>query len=166
MKYLTLIRHAKSDGTHFGDKDIERELNRKGRRDAPKMGMKLNELNFKPNKIYVSPAERTKETNALLVEQLEYPLGEVDIEEGLYEASIGSLLSFINELDDSYHDVAIIGHNPSITYLSEYLTGEEIGNVPTCGVIRMKFEVSDWELLSKGLGDLIYFIYPEMFDFE
>ena len=166
MKYLTLIRHAKSDWSVSGQKDIDRELNLRGKRDAPKMGMKLNELNLKPGKIYISPSARTKETSGFLVEQLEYPLGEVNIVDELYEASVGSLLEFVNQLDDQFHDVAIIGHNPSITYLAEYLTGEEIGNVPTCGTIRMKVDLPEWQMISKDTADLIYFVYPKMFESE
>lgn len=162
MKYLTLIRHAEAQEPVTGQKDLERSLNRWGEINAPKMGVKLNELKLKPTKVYVSPAMRTTETSNLLIEQLDYPLGEVEIEALIYEASVGSLLNFVNSLDDSDHDVVIIGHNPSISYLCEYLTGEVIGNVPTCGVVRMKFNVDGWELISKDNGDLIYFLYPKM----
>jgi len=164
MKYITLIRHAKSDWSLTDQKDIERTLNLRGKRDAPVMGKKLFDLNLLPNKIFVSPAERTRETCNLLVEQLDYPLGEVNEVDEIYEASVGSLLNFINRLDNQFHDVAIIGHNPSISYLTEYLTGTEIGNVPTCGVIRMKFDFEDWELISKDTADLIYFIYPKQLE--
>lgn len=164
MKYLTLIRHAESHDVSPGQKDLERNLNRWGEINAPKMGVKLNELKLKPSKVYVSPATRTKQTSNLLVEQLDYPLGEVELEELLYDASVGSLLNFVNSLDDSDHDVTLIGHNPSISYLCEYLTGEVVGDVPTCGAVRMKFDVSDWSLVSKDLGDLIYFVYPKMLE--
>jgi len=166
MKYLTLIRHAQTEPAQAGQKDIDRVLDRKGQRDAPKMGVKLNELNLNPNKIYISNSVRTVSTSNLLVEQLEYPLGEIEQDEVLYETSVGSLLAFVNKLDDSVHDVTIIAHNPSISYLSEYLTGEEIGGVPSCGVVRMKFDLTEWKLLSKDSGDLIYFVYPQMFDFD
>ena len=164
MKYLTLIRHAQSESLQLGQKDFDRNLDRVGEMNAPKMGVKLKELKLKPNRVFISDSVRTQTTSQLLVEQLDYPLGEVEQSELLYETSVGGLLTFVNNLDDSLHDVTIIAHNPSITYLVEYLTGEAINHVPTCGVVRMKFDVLEWNLLTKDLGDLIYFVYPEMLE--
>lgn len=165
MKYITLIRHAKSDWSNTGESDFDRDLNARGRRVAPKMGRKLNELNLRPNKIYSSTAKRARETSNLLVEQLDYSLGEVNYVDELYEASIRTLLDFINKLDDQFHDVTIVGHNPSISYLTEYLTGEPVDNIPTAGVVRLSFKFDEWKLISQKTSELIYFIYPKEFDF-
>ena len=165
MKYISLIRHAKSEDAILNQSDFDRDLNEQGRRVAPKMGKKLNELNLKPNKVYCSSAKRAVETSNLMIEQLEYSLGEVNFVNDLYEASVRSLLDFINKLDDQFHDVVIVGHNPSISYLIEYLTGDHINNLPTCGVVRMSFRLDEWKLLSQNTGEQIYYIYPKEFDF-
>ena len=165
MKYLTFIRHAKSDWTNPGQTDFERGLNARGTRVAPKMGRKLKELEFHPNKIYCSSAVRTKETASLLVEQLDYPLGEVNYTKDLYEASVRTLFEFVTKLDDQFHDVAFIGHNPSMTYLAESLTQAVLDNIPTCGVVRMSFPFDEWKMVSQATGNLIYYIYPKEFDF-
>lgn len=161
MKYLTLIRHSKSDWSVMGLNDFERSLNRRGETDALKMGKKLKELNLKPNKIYCSSAVRTTRTAELLVEQLDYLLGEVNYSDDLYEASVRTLLGFVNQLNDQFHDVTIISHNPAITYLAEYLTGEALGHVPTTGVVRMSFGFDEWKLISEKTAELVYFIYPK-----
>ena len=165
MKYITFIRHSKSEGIVSEQSDFDRDLNERGKRVAPKMGRKLKELNLNPNKIYCSSAKRAIETSNLLIEQLDYSLGEVNFVDDLYEASVRTLLDFINKLDDQFHDVVIVGHNPSITYLVEYLTGEPIDNVPTTGVVRVSFSFDEWKLISQKTAELIYFIYPEEFDF-
>ena len=165
MKYLTFIRHAKSDWSNHGQDDFDRVLNGRGKRVAPKMGSKLQELKFHPNKIYSSTAVRARLTSELLVEQLDYPVSEVNYVDDIYEASTRSLLNFINNLNDQFYDVAIIGHNPSLTYLCEYLTGEVIGNVPTTGIVRVRFDFDEWKMISEKTAELIYFIFPKKFDF-
>lgn len=165
MKYITFIRHANSDETTSGQSDFDRDLNERGKRVAPKMGRKLRDLNLNPNKIYSSSAKRAKETSNLLVEQLDYSLGEISFVDDLYEASVRTLLDFINKLDDQFHDVVIVGYNPSITYLVEYLTGEPIEDMPTTGVVRTSFAFDEWKLISQKTAELIYFVNPKEFDF-
>jgi phosphohistidine phosphatase len=162
MKYLTLIRHAKSDWSLGNQKDFDRKLNDRGLRDAPRMGFKLNQLSFNPEKIYCSPAKRTTETVELLLEQLPYPIDNVEFVESIYEASVKTLFELCTNLKNDLSDVAFVGHNPSTTFLAEYLSAEILENVPTCGVIRISFDTNDWALISKGSGKLEYFLYPKM----
>jgi phosphohistidine phosphatase len=160
MKYLTFIRHAKSDWSNTGQKDIDRPLNSKGLRDTPKMGGKLKEMGFEPEKIFASISMRTRMTAELLVEQLNYNQ-EVEYCEEIYEASVRSLFDFISLIPNQLNDIAIIGHNPTLTYISEYFSNEVLEHVPTCGVVRIAFDLEEWALLTKGGGKLIYFISPE-----
>ncbi len=165
MKILTFIRHAKSDWSNPGQKDFDRPLNEVGYRIAPKMGVKLRELNLKPEIIFCSPAMRTKQTAELLVEQLEYDLDSIIFSEEIYEASTRNLSDLISGLDEAKTDIAFIGHNPSFTYICEYLTGQVLDNIPTCGVVRIIFDVQNWNLISKDMGKIDYFVYPEMFNY-
>jgi phosphohistidine phosphatase len=162
-KLLILIRHAKSDWSDVGQKDIDRELNRRGHSDAPRMGRKLAEMNLKPDLIVSSPSRRTTLTTQYICEQLSYPLENVDFQEDIYEASVRTLLRLVNELDNSLQTVFIVGHNPGFTYFSENLTGKEIGNIPTCGIVELAFELEDWALVSQNTATLKSFIYPKMF---
>ncbi|HPI80787.1 MAG TPA: histidine phosphatase family protein [Cyclobacteriaceae bacterium] len=43
MKYLYLIRHAKSSWDNLEISDVDRPLNERGLRDAPYMGKRLKE---------------------------------------------------------------------------------------------------------------------------
>lgn len=162
MKYtLYLLRHAKSDWSVGGQKDIDRELNNRGHNDAPRMGRKLYELEVNPDKIICSPSKRTKLTLEYVCEQLKYDLSKVEYNDEIYEASVRSLLLVINNLEDNIKSVMLVGHNPGFTYLAEYLTKKEIGNVPTCGALRLDFEVDSWKEVSSGLADLKWFISPK-----
>jgi phosphohistidine phosphatase len=162
MKKLTFIRHAKSDWSMGNQKDFDRKLNDRGLRDAPRMGFRLNEMGFNPQMIFCSPAQRTTETVELLLEQLKaYPIEKVEFVEQIYEASVRSLFEFVNAISNDFDDVAVIGHNPALTYLAEFLTNEVLENIPTAGVVQMIFPFDDWKMLSKGTGNLEFFIYPK-----
>jgi len=162
-KTLILIRHAKSDWSNSGEKDFDRSLNQRGHMDAPRMGGKLHEMGIVPDQIVSSPALRTTLTAEYICEQIKYPFEKVDFQEDIYEASVRTLLKVINELDDKHKTVIIIGHNPGFSYLAEYLTGTEVGDVPTCGIVELNIEFDKWALVSQHTATLKSFIYPKMF---
>lgn len=164
MKNLVMLRHAKSDWTSPGQKDFDRTLNARGHRVAPRMGHKMNELEVHVDVILSSPAERAKLTAEYVAEQLNYDTSEIEYVEEIYEASIRSLLELVNNVDEEYDTVMMVGHNPSFTYLAEYLTGDEIGNMPTCGAVSINFEVTSWKEVSQNSGALNWFIFPKQFE--
>lgn len=162
---MYLLRHAKSDWTNPSEKDFDRGLNARGMRVAPKMGKKLTDLGVVPDAVISSPANRAKSTAEFVTEQLEYDLENIIYNEEIYEASVRTLLKLVNELDNEYDKVILVGHNPAFTYLTEYLTDAEIGNIPTCGCVALKFHTNEWGEVSKSTGDLEWFIFPAQFDF-
>jgi phosphohistidine phosphatase len=162
-KTLILIRHAKSDWSNSGDRDFDRPLNNRGNMDAPRMGGKLKEMDIFPDLIVSSPALRTTLTTEYICEQIKYPFDQVDFQEDIYEASVRTLLKVVNELNDKYNTVVIVGHNPGFSYLAEYLTGTEVGNIPTCGIVELNIEFDKWSLVSQHTATLKNFIYPKMF---
>ncbi len=164
MKNLIMLRHAKSDWSNPGQKDFDRTLNARGHRVAPRMGHKLHELGVHVDAVVSSPAERAKLTAEYISEQLNFDTSEIEFKEAVYEASIRTLLEVVNGLDEEYDTVMLVGHNPSFTYLSEYLTGAEIGNIPTCGAVRIEFELTSWKEVSQNTGTLKWFVYPAQFD--
>src|SRR3954471_12470366 len=102
-KKLFLTRHAKSDWSVQGQKDFDRDLNSRGRVDAPRMGKKLDEMGVKPDLIISSPALRAKLTTEFIAEQLRYNDGNIQFNEEVYEASLRTLLSIINNIEDVHN---------------------------------------------------------------
>ncbi len=163
-KTLYLIRHAKSDWSIPGQRDFDRSLNNRGLHDAPLMGRVLKELQVKPDLIYSSPAERAKRTAEFISEQISYSIEKIKFEDEVYEASPRTLLRMINNIDNSYKSVMFFGHNPTFTYLAEYLTKQDIGNIPTCGAVKITFDFDEWAMVSEGNGNLIWFEFPKKQD--
>lgn len=165
MKTLYFLRHANSDSI-VGVKDIDRPLNKIGHRVAPKMGRELFKMDEIPNAVFCSSAERTRETASYVCEGLKIDESTVKFDDEIYEASTRTLLKVINEFSDDLDSIMLIGHNPSISYLLEYLTDEIIGNVPPCGIVKIIFSMDSWSEVSKSTGMLKWTVYPEQFGYE
>jgi phosphohistidine phosphatase len=163
QRSLYIMRHAKAEEAHGDLHDKDRELTAKGQQEALIMGTQLARQGFMPEYIYTSVANRTKHTAGLVSDVLKVASANVIEEEELYNSSIRSYLSFINKIDASIKTVLLIGHNPTVSYLAEYLCKAEIGLMPTAGLCLLQITVPSWKEISKESATLLDFIYPEKF---
>ena len=72
MKNLLLMRHAKSSFEDNQASDFERGLNKRGEKDAPRMGKLLKEKDLVPDLILCSKAVRTAKTAEIVAEKSGY----------------------------------------------------------------------------------------------
>ena len=162
MKTIYFNRHAKSDWSHDDLRDFDRPLNNRGFRDAPKMGERLKQRGEKIDQFISSPAKRAITTARLMADKYNFPVDEIKEVERLYLPSIGSFLDTISETDESHRSVILFAHNPGITEVVEYLSGEEIGNIPTCGIAKIEFaSANNWNEISAETGKMIFFDFPK-----
>ena len=162
MKNLYLIRHAKSDWSDESTSDFERGLNKRGRKAILTMADALKEKQIMPDLILCSAAKRTKLTTKGLAKEIGYP-GEIKYNDALYMAEPEEVLTLIQDIDDKYNTVFIVGHNPETTELSNIMTNAYIDNVPTLGIVAIQLSIEHWKELKTGEGKLKFFIYPKMF---
>ena len=161
MKRLTLIRHAKSSWNNPGLADFERPLNKRGRRDAPRMGRWLASQNTRPERLVSSPAERAAATARVMASELGVDPSEIYFDERIYLAGVWALFDVVRGLDDQIGEACLFGHNPGMTDFCNDLTGAEIENVPTCGVARISLAVERWAEVGQNSGRLIEYCYPK-----
>lgn len=157
MKSIYLIRHADSNWNNPNYSDFDRPLSDKGYKDIPLITKRLTELNFNPNLIFCSPSERTA-TTAKLISNSTSCL----FDSNIYEALLVDLTKLINFFPDKCQEIALIGHNPSISLFSNYLTGESQYNMAPCTVIKIDLEIDSWNEVVQGIGIEVYSISPEM----
>jgi phosphohistidine phosphatase len=160
MKNLLLIRHAKSSWDDVALSDRERPLNKRGKHDAPVMGQLLKEKNLMPDVIVSSPAKRALKTAKLIAEAVGYPKKQIDIRDAIYEHGLDALLELIAGLNDDGQRVFLVGHNPEITTLANRLSGADIENVPTCGIVSITFPQDHWREAVQTGGTLAFFARP------
>ena len=164
MKRLLLIRHAKSSWEDLALRDFDRDLNKRGRNDAPKMGKRLVAQGDRPDAFVVSTARRAKATAELLAAELEFPIDRIDFRDELYLSSPEVMLDVIRQAPKEAGTLALVAHNPGITELVNKLAGgRRIDNVPTCGVAIFELPIDDWSQIGRE-AELVDFDYPKRND--
>ena len=141
--YLYIMRHAKSDWSGPQISDFERPINKRGTRNAIRVGQWMNENNHIPQKIISSPALRAKETIELVTEQItKFNLENLTYDDELYLAGFTQLIEFINTYKDKVQSLMLVGHNPGIENLVNYLcdrSGDKETIVTTANLFIFKF---------------------------
>lgn len=163
MRTLTLIRHAKSSWKDSTLNDFDRPLNKRGTHDAPLMGRLLHQQGIAFDLLVTSPALRALTTARLIAEALGYPERNLNIQPELYDADIKQLLAVIHRLPDQASAVGLVAHNPGLTGLCNYLSGENIENLPTCALASISFDLDSWEAVWRDSGRLVRYEYPRKY---
>lgn len=158
-RIIYLIRHSYAEESN-GKRDVDRKLTLEGQSTVRALGRHLINQNFNPDIILCSSAVRTQETAVNLVEELGMNEGLIEYKDVIYNASVREMLEVLNELSEETNSVAIIGHNPTITFFGEYLSGSIIGNMEPSGVATIKFDKLNWGEVSQGTGIFVNYYHP------
>jgi phosphohistidine phosphatase len=142
MKSVLILRHAKSSWKDQALTDHDRPLNKRGKRDAPRIGKLLKNKHLVPEAIISSTARRAHATAEAVAKASDYE-GEVTLNRSLYAAGPKAYLDVLHDFSEDYARVLIVGHNPGLEELLEMLTGE-IHIMPTCSLAHVKLHVASW----------------------
>ncbi|MBN2213325.1 MAG: histidine phosphatase family protein [Bacteroidales bacterium] len=160
-KILHIARHAKSSWDYEGVSDFDRPLKHRGINDAYEMARRMKIRNTLPELIMTSPANRALHTAMIFARVIELSYTELLINPDIYGSDAEGLYHIIKHLDDKYYSVMIFGHNPEFTGLANFLAGELINEVPTCGVVSIFFDTDKWQDISKDKVTNIDFDFPK-----
>ena len=142
MKTLLILRHAKSSWKDPSLADHDRKLNKRGKRDAPRMGRLMREEGLEPDLVLSSTAVRARRTAEAVVEELGYQ-GEMWLDRSIYAFGHEPYLAALAELPGEYKCTMIVGHNPAVEELLEALTGE-YQRFPTAALAQVHLPVESW----------------------
>jgi phosphohistidine phosphatase len=162
MKTLLLLRHAKSSWKDASLDDFDRPLNGRGLKAAPQMGKFMRKQKVEPDLLLSSPAERARRTAALIVEaaKLTAPLR---YDDRIYEASVTRLLEVVSQIEEVANVVLLVGHNPGLEGLLEYLTGEP-ERMPTAALAQISLDIEKWSKVRERSGRLEWLVKPKELD--
>lgn len=163
MKHLVLIRHAKSSWDDPLLTDFDRPLNKRGKKDAPRMAKRFKERDITPDLLYTSPARRARKTCAAFSEILGIRESAIRTEHRLYHADEDTLLDVVQGISDKHDTILIFGHNPGFTGFANMLTEETIVNIPTTGIVYITFPAKKWKDIAPGKGKLRFFDFPKRY---
>ncbi|MGB5247251.1 MAG: histidine phosphatase family protein [Woeseia sp.] len=161
MKTLTLLRHAKSSWDSPSLADSERPLNERGEEDAPVMAKRIAAAGIRPSLMISSHAVRAWATAKVVARELNYPLEFLQREKDLYLASTRRILDIVSRQDEGFNNLMVVGHNPGLTDLANYLIPDLTGNLPTCGVVSVTIDCDTWELRQDAKRELLLYDYPK-----
>lgn len=158
MKRLILMRHAKSSWKQEGVDDHERPLNARGQRDAPRVAARLAELGWRPERVVLSDARRTRETWALMAG----PLGRPPAVETrrLYLAGLGAIRQEARALPDEVGSALLLGHNPGWEEAASALSGDAVG-MTTANAALLESGAATWAEALAGPWRLVALIRPK-----
>ena len=160
MKTLLVLRHAKSSWNDPALDDHERPLNKRGRRDAPRVGALVREYGLIPDLVISSDAVRARLTAEAVAEEARYA-GEILLDPHLYLAGPADILSLLPTVQENAKTVMIVGHNPGLETLVEQLTGER-QDLPTAALAQIDLPIDQWRDLTRSTrGTLVGLWRPE-----
>ncbi|MFY0607012.1 MAG: phosphohistidine phosphatase SixA [Cyclobacteriaceae bacterium] len=150
VRNLYLLRHGHAENGYQMN-DFDRELTAKGTAGVNAVGAQLKEAGVKLDLILCSTAVRTVQTSELIVAHLEYDKP-VEYLDEIYEASIKQLFDVLATANTNQENVMLIGHNPAISFLNEYLADETIPSLAPGEISKIVFAGQDWNEITKGSG--------------
>jgi phosphohistidine phosphatase len=161
MKTLIVVRHAKSSWDDPKVSDLNRPLNDRGKRDAPRMARALKEKDLAIDAVLSSPAVRALETCHIFMDILGIAKGDVQLVKELYHASEEMILNVVNRINNNSRVAMIFGHNPGLTEFVNDLLEEEIENIPTTGVVVCDLKIEEWSEAKWACGTMNFFEWPK-----
>lgn len=175
MKYLTLVRHAKSSWDDRSLKDHDRPLNERGIKQAPMMGRFIARTYLgtngvpavlpKPDRLISSTALRAATTAQLMQPELGVGSEIITLDPRAYLAEPKTLLQIVREFPDHWNHVMIFGHNPGISRFSEDLLKRDLlEEMPTCAAVLMELPWDAWAATDWKEARLIGYITPKLIE--
>ena len=175
MKYLMLIRHAKSNWDSPGLSDHDRPLNERGQRSAPLVGRFLSKtylgVDSAPailpplEQVISSTAVRAYTTAQLLCAAMNFPQDQIILKEHLYLAEPRTILQTVQQLDPALHHVMMVGHNPGISeFANRILQRGDVGDMPTCAAALIEFPADSWGAANWNEARLVGFVTPRLIE--
>src|SRR5512136_1585754 len=142
MKILLLLRHAKSSWKKPDLPDHERPLNKRGKKEAPKVGKYLKANNLIPDLILSSTARRAHDTAQAVAEESGFDKP-IELCEDLYMSEPACYLDLLQRLPDSVNRVLVVGHNPDLDTLLTLLT-DVTQHMSTAALAQIDLPISSW----------------------
>lgn len=161
LRTLTLLRHAKSSWKNPVLSDIERPLNKRGRRDADAMAQRMVEHGATFTTVFASPARRSRETLARMLLALPAQDATITFDQAFYTFERDGLISALKHLDDELQDVMVVGHSPAIDETIQWLCGEALTTFPTAACAQLTITLPHWKKLHEGCAELMWWLTPE-----
>ncbi len=165
--YLYIMRHAKSDWSVPGTSDFDRSINKRGKKNATRIGLWMADNNRIPQQIISSSALRARQTTELMSEAfIDVVSDKILYEEDLYLASLETLIECIQIYKINVKSLMLVAHNPGLEQLVIYLSRKSMKSgvkgktMTTANLVIFEYPDSNFDP-EVDKGALIEFIKPK-----
>ena len=162
MKKLFLVRHAKSSWEEPGKADIDRQLTEQGHKKTEKVIQFLNKRKIRIDRMISSPAVRAYQTAVLIAKGIGYPVKKIQTDHKIYNGGYDRILDLVYSTPDEVESLMIFGHNPVITQLANLFLHPGIDDLPTTGMVSLKFNTDQWSSVPSAEPETDFIIFPKM----
>ena len=142
---IILVRHGKACSYDAFEKDVDRVLIERGVNDGYRVAKKILESGIKPDIILTSPAARASHSALIFTRVMNTDTTIVRVVENMYYGSKPKMIEEISALPDEVKTVALFGHNPAISDLTEHLTDGATSFLPTTGAAIINYDIEQWK---------------------
>lgn len=157
---LIVLRHAKSAWDTDAPTDHDRPLNKRGRRDAQRVGEAIAKRDWVPERVCSSDSMRTRETWKRMKKSLEGKKVDVEFTRALYHAGLDEIFTWAHGLGDKTKTAMVIGHNPGWEDAVSELVGKPV-EMTTCVAALLSVEAKTWKEASGKKWKLEHLIRPK-----
>ncbi|MBN2081081.1 histidine phosphatase family protein [bacterium] len=155
---LLILRHGKSLRGPEYSTDFERPLAPRGIKAARRMARFTKRKKLAPELIITSQAARALGTAELFAAELDDV--ELIAHDEIYDADIDDLYDIVEDIDDHYQRVMLVGHNPTFEMFVDDLTGTYNSLLKTCSLAVVANNCASWGEFAATDGKLVGIYHP------
>ncbi len=156
---LIVMRHAKSSWSDGALTDHQRPLNKRGRRDAPRIAAALESRGWAPEVVLSSDSNRTRQTWERMANQF-LPEVKVTWLPAFYHGRPGDVLEEVSALPDEIKKALVLGHNPGWETTVRVLSGRD-ERMTTANAALLEAEGCWQDLAAPDAWELVTVIRPK-----
>jgi len=99
-------------------------------------------------------------TAETLAKGVRYPLEKIITDPAVYASGAPAILGVIKDIAPDHDAAVVVGHNPALSDLMKYLSRREPDELPTGGIICLRFDVDSWKEIARGKGEVLFYDAP------
>jgi phosphohistidine phosphatase len=160
---LLIMRHGKA-AIEPAEDDFNREIVDKGKRRAQRMAIWLLQQQLIPDTVVSSPAKRALTTAQKCCKAMGQDARQIVRDRRIYEADVSGLVDVLIEQNASASRLLLVGHNPVLDKLIEYLvgvsqTGGKSPHLARAALAHLRLR-EQWSQHPHGAATLVQMIHP------
>ena len=152
-KVLYLLRHGEATLSSGAVNDFNRTLSKAGVEQLERLAKSLKFKGIIFDMVICSASNRTLETMEIISKEIE--VKNKALLQEMYEATSSGLLELIVNTPDEIENLLLVGHNPSISAVLSYLSGENFISLKPGMMAIIRIYQESWANTGKNTGTLV-----------